>query len=94
MSEQRHLQLEQPGDTRTTRSMGTVTSTTECGTAGSLRVELVLVERDGTRDVELVRIVEGGRVTAVPLDTLDLLLRALSRAKDSSERRRARRAVR
>lgn len=91
MSTQEQLGLGVPGEERVTRSYGAVTSTTDCGTAGALRVELVLVERHGQSDVEVVRLVEGGRVTTVPIDTLEGLLRALSRARDSSERRKARR---
>lgn len=92
MSAQHQLPLVEPGSERVERSYGAVTSTTECGVAGALHVELVLVERHGQSDVEVVRLVEGGRVTTVPIDTLEGLLRALSRAKDSSERRKARRA--
>lgn len=91
MSGQGQLGLGEPGEERVTRSYGAVTSTTDCGTAGALRVELVLVERHGQSDVEVVRLVEGNRVTTIPMDTLDALLRGLSRAKDSSERRKARR---
>ncbi len=92
MSGQGQLGLGEAGETRTSRSMGTVTSTTECGTAGTLRVELVLVERDSGTPVEVVRITEGNRVTTVTIDALQPLLRALSKAHDCSERRRARRA--
>lgn len=89
-------QLTLGGDDRTsvTRSAGTVTSTTDCGVAGTIRVELVLVEPPGHTAVEVVRLLEGNRVTTVARDSLDDLLRALSKARDCSERRRARRAGR
>lgn len=73
---------------------GSVTSTTDCGCAGTLRVELVLVETPGRTDVELVKILEGNRATTVPMDALQPLLRALSKAFDCSERRKTRRAGR
>lgn len=85
-------QLRFDSGTTSTRSGGTVTSTTDCGVAGSLRVELVLVERPNQSDVEIVRMLEGNRTTIVTMDALRPFLLALSKAQDCSDRRKARRA--
>lgn len=86
MSEQ--LRLGGPGAISRAR----VQSSVDCGSAATLRVELHLDERPDGRDVETVRITEMGRVTVLPIDQLEQLLRALSRARDVSESRKARRS--
>lgn len=95
MSEQRQLGLDAPTPAITRNHVaGSVTSTTDCGVAGAIRVELVLVERAPLTDVETVRLVDGNRVTVVPMDALKPLLTALPKAFDCSERRKARRGTR
>lgn len=77
------------------RQMGApVTSETECGTAGSIRVVLVLVENPDGTSVERLELREGNRAGVVAIENAGKLAAAVVKGIECSERRRARRAAR